>query len=79
MGRPVCDGQLAEVSFYERSVPEIVDDLELLGFDKYAEPFTDDADYPHYNVAFSGQPEDNAVEDSYGQEVVSLGSTTRRS
>lgn len=62
-----------EVSFYERPVQEIVDDLELLGFEKYTEQFTDDADYPYYNVAFSGQPEDNAVEGSDSQVVVSLG------
>lgn len=65
-----------ENSFYERPLPEIASDLELLGFE-LTDEFYDDSDpsgaYTFFMPSFRGTPEDNPVEGS--SETVTIGLT----
>ena len=65
-----------ESSFYERPLPEIASDLELLGFE-LTDEFYDDSDpsgaYTFFMPSFQGTPEDNPVEGS--SETVTIGLT----
>lgn len=65
-----------ENSFYERPLPEIASDLELLGFE-LTDEFYDDSDpsgvYTFFMPSFQGTPEDNPVEGS--SETVTIGLT----
>lgn len=65
-----------EGSFYERPLPEIASDLELLGFE-LTDEFYDDSDpsgtYTFFMPTFQGTPEDNPVEGS--DETVMIGLT----
>lgn len=66
-----------ENSFYERSVPEIASDLELLGFELSNESSYEDTDAAgdvvYYMLSFQGTPEDNPLEGS--DETVNIGLT----
>lgn len=57
-----------ENSFYERPLPEIASDLELLGFEVTSENSFSDSDalgdITYYFLNFQGTPEDNPVEGS---------------
>ncbi|HIZ19130.1 MAG TPA: hypothetical protein IAA22_08500 [Candidatus Olsenella stercoravium] len=65
-----------EGSFYERPLPEIASDLELLGFE-LTDEFYDDSDpsgtYTFFMPTFQGTPGDNPVEGS--DETVTIGLT----
>ena len=65
-----------ENSFYERPLPEIASDLELLGFE-LTDEFYDDSDpsgaYTFFMPSFRGTPEDNPVKGS--SETVTIGLT----
>ena len=66
-----------ENSFYERPLPEIASDLELLGFELSAEDSFEGEDasgtITYYMPNFRGTPEDNPVEGS--SETVGIGLT----